>query len=109
MLYPNKLDDYHNPDFQRYHLIKLLQVPPGGHGRYIVASRYVALANALGIPLNNLTQVLNERDGNPHEYWRIGTSDGTEPRNRWPLMRDGRFVAAGWSELGDLSNPANRL
>ena len=24
-------------------------------------------------------------------------------------MRDGRFVAAGWSELGDLSNPANPL
>jgi 5-methylcytosine-specific restriction enzyme B len=102
LLYPDKLDDYHNPDYQRYHLIKLLQVPPEGRGRYIVAGRYVALARELGIPMNNLTQILNERDGNPHEYWRIGTSDGTQPRNRWHLMRDGGFVAVGWAELGDL-------
>src|SRR5215203_50214 len=67
LLYPDKLDDYHNPDYQRYHLIKLLQTPPEGRGRYIVAGRYVALARELGIPMNNLTQILNERDGNPHE------------------------------------------
>lgn len=28
LLFPEKIDDYHNPDYQRFHLIKLLQVPP---------------------------------------------------------------------------------
>lgn len=103
LLFPDKLDDYHNPGFQRYHLIKLLELPPEGDGRYVVAGRFVALAEELGLPMNNLTHILNERDGNPHEYWRVGTSDGSEARNRWPLMRDGGFVAVGWQALGDLS------
>jgi 5-methylcytosine-specific restriction enzyme B len=103
LLYPDKLDDYHSPDYQRFHLIKLLQIPPEGEGRYIVAGRYVAIAHELGIPLNSLTTILNVRHGRPYRYWRIGTSDGTQPRNRWGVMRDGSCVAIGWSELGDLS------
>src|SRR6266566_5382599 len=59
LLYPEKLDYFHNPDFQRFHLIKLLQPPPHGEGRYLAASRFVALANALDIPMNSLTAVLN--------------------------------------------------
>ena len=35
LLHPEKLDDYHNADFQRFYLIKLLQVPPEGDGRYL--------------------------------------------------------------------------
>ena len=103
LLYPDKLDDYHSPDYQRFHLIKLLQIPPEGEGRYIVAGRYVAIAHELGIPLNNLTTILNVRHGRPYRYWRIGTSDGMKPRNRWDVMRDGSCVAIGWPELGDLS------
>ena len=33
LLYPDKLNDYHSPTYQRYHLVKLLQVPPEGDGR----------------------------------------------------------------------------
>jgi 5-methylcytosine-specific restriction enzyme B len=103
LLYPEKLDDYHSPDYQRFHLIKLLQIPPEGEGRYIVAGRYVAIAHELGIPLNSLTTILNFRHGRPYRCWRIGTSDGTQARNRWGLMRDGSCVAIGWREVGDLS------
>jgi len=106
LLYPDKLDDYHSPDYQRFHLIKLLQLPPEGPGRYIVAGRYVAIANELDLPLNHLTTMLNHRDGSPHRYWRIGTSDGTRPRNRWELMRDGNCVAIGWPHLGNLAGLA---
>jgi len=105
MLYPDKLDDYHNPDYQRFHLIKLLQVPPEGNGRYLVAGRYVAIANELGMPLNHLTTILNHRDGNPHRYWRVlvnyPNAEGFE--NNWDLMRGGSYAAIGWAELGDLS------
>ena len=103
LLYPDKLDDYHMPDYQRFHLIKMLQIPPKGEGRFLVAGRFVSIANELGIPMNNLTTITNYRHGRPHQYWRIGTSNGKQPRNRWDLMRDGNCVAIGWANLGDLS------
>ena len=34
LLFPDKLDDYHNPNYQRFYLIKLLQKPPEEDGRY---------------------------------------------------------------------------
>ncbi|WP_165251994.1 AAA family ATPase [Paludisphaera soli] len=104
LMHPEKLDDYHNADYQRFHLVKLLQVPPEGEGRYLCAGRFVAAADELGLPINHLTTTLNHRDGEPHAYWRVDTSDGTQPRGRWPLMRDGACVAIGWPDLGDLSD-----
>ena len=106
LIHPDKLDDYHNPDYQRFHLIKLLQVPPAGEGRYVAAGRYVAVAAELEIPVNHLTTITNRRHGDPHRYWRVGTSDGTKPRNHWAEMHDGSYVSIGWPELGDLSEIA---
>lgn len=103
LLHPGKLDDYHNAYHQRFHLIKMLQLPPEGEGRYLCAGRYVAVAQELGVPLNHLTEVLNAHNPAVHYYWRVGTTNGEQPRNRWPLMRDGGFVAIGWPDLGDLS------
>src|SRR6266487_1306718 len=108
LLYPNELDDFHNPEYARFHLIKMLQVPPQPEGRYVAAGRYVALAHALEISLHILTKLLNERDGrNLHNYWRIGTAKYNEgkgkPREYWPQMRDGNFCAIGWSKIGDLT------
>ena len=103
LLAPEKLDDYHVPDFQRFYLIKMLQVPPEGDGRYLCAGRYVAASHELGIPINHLTTILNHQNPKPLGYWRIGTSNGEQPRNRWQLMRDGGCVAIGWADLGDLS------
>lgn len=51
LLYPDKLDDFHNADYQRFHLLKLLQLPPDNEGRYSAAGRFVALAQALAISL----------------------------------------------------------
>lgn len=103
LLFPDKLDDYHAPAYQRFHLIRLGQVPPTRAGRYASAGRFVALAHELGWPMNHLTRVLNALDGRPYRYWRIGTTDGSEPRKYWPLMRDTGMVAVGWSDIGDLS------
>lgn len=66
LLAPERLDDYHNADYQRFHLIKMLQVPPEGDGRYLCAGRYVAASHELGIPTNHLTTILNHHDGEPH-------------------------------------------
>ena len=103
LLFPNKLDDYHNADLQRFHLIKLLQLPSDKRGRYVLAGWYLEVASQLGLHMNQLTAVLNARDGRQHGYWRIGTSEGDNDPVFWPAMRDGGYAAIGWPSLGDLS------
>jgi len=105
LMFPDKIDDFHAASYQRFNLIKLLQLPPAGDGRYICAGRFVALAREFAWPLNHLTTVLNRRNGHPHRYWRIGTRAGDDGHSHWPMMRDRAVVAIGWSELGDLSKP----
>lgn len=102
LLFPNRLDDFHTPHYQRFHLIRLLQVPPPGDGRYVCGGRYVAIAGELGVPMNHLTAAINDRDGNPYHYWRIGTRL-SETKSIWNMMRDDGCIAIGWSYLGDLS------
>lgn len=103
LLFPDKLDDYHSPDYQRFHLLKLLQLPPDGTGRYICAGRFVAAAKEVGLIINHFTSTLNSVQGGPHRYWRIGTSSGESGTSYWPMMRDSGCVAVGWPKLGDLS------
>jgi len=103
MLYPNRLDDYHVEHHQRFHLVKLLQKPPQGKGRFFRAGRYVAAARELGFPLNHLTTVLNRRNGSPYRYWRVGTTLGGQD-SRWAMMRSNSCVAVGWADLSDFSD-----
>lgn len=109
LLYPDKLDDYHAEAYQRFHLIKLLQQPPAGDGRYRVAGRYVAIARELAMPLNHLTTLLNKRNARPHNYWRVLTNDHQAGgRGQWEAMYAGGYLALGWPQLGDLTNVQDR-
>jgi 5-methylcytosine-specific restriction enzyme B len=108
---PDRLDDYHSPRFQRFHLFKLLQMPPDRVGildasepRFICAGRFIAAARELGVPVTTLNRVLNQRDGAFHRYWRVGTTEGDTGESHWTEMRDGGFVSIGWPEhVPDLS------
>lgn len=102
LLFPEKLDDYHNERYQRFNLLKSLIKPPDMEGLYVCAGRFVQLAAGLGWPMNHLTTVLNERNGRAARYWRIGTRLG-ETASIWSAMREGKYVAIGWEEIGDLS------
>ncbi|MBV8054180.1 MAG: AAA family ATPase, partial [Deltaproteobacteria bacterium] len=105
LLFPNKLDDYHAEYLQRFHLCKLLQVPPTQPGLYVSAGRFVNLANQMGWPMNHFTAVLNERNDPHHKYWRIGTNldKANNAEDIWPDMKAGGYAAIGWAKLGDLS------
>jgi len=103
LLFPNKLDDYHNQDFQRFYLIKLLQLPPEKNGLYAAAGRYVQIAGEFGIPINQLTTISNQLNPKPHAYWRVGTTL-SEAESIWELMKEGSFVAIGWGDLGNLTD-----
>ena len=103
LLFPDKLDDFQSPDWQRFYILKLLQLPPEGNGRYINACRFVPASREVGIPIVNYDTVLNALYGDLHRYWRVGTTGGKPSKNQWPMMRDSDCIAIGWPELGDLS------
>ena len=103
LLFPSKLDDYHSPDYQRFHLLKLLQLPPEGDGRYICAGRFVTAAKEVGLSINHFTTILNALQGRLHRYWRIGTTSGKTGTSFWQMMRDRNCMAVGWPKLGDIS------
>jgi len=103
LLFPDKIDDFHSPAYQRFHLIKLLQKPVADKGRYACAGQYVRIAQELAFPMNHLTSAINAKDGRPYRYWRIGTRLGAR-LSVWELMRDQSCVAVGWSEIGALSD-----
>lgn len=103
LLFPEKLDDFHSPDWQRFHLLKMLQLPPEGDGRYICAGRFVAAAKEVGLRMNHFTRVLNSVQGRLHRYWRIGTTSGKSGGRFWEMMRDRGCIAVGWPKLGDVS------
>jgi 5-methylcytosine-specific restriction protein B len=108
LLHPEKLDPFHNPEFQRFHLIRLFQLPPQGEGRYLVAGRFVAIAKALEISMNNLAGLVYEREGHtPYSYWRIGTTAPLDKKDFWSMMCDTNCVAIGWAGTNDLSTITN--
>jgi len=103
LLFPTRLDDYHSPDLQRFHLQKLLQLPPEGDGRYICAGRFITAGKEVELPINHFTATLNAVQGRLHRYWRIGTTAGKPGTSYWQMMRDRSCIAVGWPKLGDIS------
>jgi 5-methylcytosine-specific restriction protein B len=102
LLFPDKLDDYHNEDYKRYHLVKLLVLPPAVQGRYAAAGPLVRLALQMGVPVDHLTSLLSKRNGRPHRYWRLGTRAGTSGESFWPMMKERGCAAIGYDRIGEL-------
>ncbi|CAG9238171.1 AAA family ATPase [Paraburkholderia tropica] len=115
--FPDKIDGYHSPRVQRYHLLKLLQLPADNIGLrnndaslFVCAGQFVQIARALVIPVAALCILLNQRNGGIHRYWRVGTTIGTSGDSVWPEMRDGGYVSIGWvDEVFDLTADLAKL
>lgn len=103
LMYPEKIDGFHNPDWHRFHLLKLLQLPPEGDGRYICAGRFVAGARETGLTVPTFANLLNLMHGDRHLYWRVGTRGGPDGVSHWQMMTERNCVAIGWPKLGELS------
>ena len=106
LVLPDRIDWFHSSDYQKFHLVRILQVPPVTTGRYPPIGRFVAAADELGMPLAHLGPVLNRANGRPYSVWRIGTRvtiDGQESVSIWPSMLETGTAAIGWDDLGDLS------
>jgi len=100
----SKMSD--NLDYLRFHLIKILQNPPEENKKDAYIRLYEAIAKELEITRHALMAALDEMNGRPHRYWRIGTNRGQDGRGEsvWDFLKDGNYVAIGWTELGDLSD-----
>jgi 5-methylcytosine-specific restriction protein B len=90
--FPEKLDGYHWSPLQRYHLLKLLQLPPDNAGLlnakaslFVCAGRFVQIARELSIPVATLCILLNQRNRGLHRYWRVGTTSGSTGQSQWPV------------------------
>lgn len=59
MLRPDLLDDYHVPQLQRSHLVRMGLIVPERDGRYVCGHRYAQVARELGVPMNVLAAALN--------------------------------------------------
>jgi 5-methylcytosine-specific restriction enzyme B len=103
LLFPHKLDNFHSPGWQRFILLKLLQLPPEGDGRYVCAGRFVAISRETGLPSVTLDAVLAALHGTRHRYWRIGTRTADGKSSFWEMMKQRAAVAVGWARLKDLS------
>ncbi|MEA1961328.1 MAG: AAA family ATPase [Bacillota bacterium] len=101
MLFPEKIDDFHSADYQRFYLIKLHEIPVSDKGKYAVTGQIMRAAKSLNIPIHKFTAVLGELFGSPHKYWRVGTRDG-DKNSYWDKMRNGGYVSIGWPSIGDL-------
>lgn len=110
LVHPDRLDTFHSPQWQRFHLMKLLQTPPDGAGvldgqasRFVCTGRFLALARELGTSMTILGKLLGEQHPH-HRYWRLGTTSGSTGESQWPVMRDQGLVSIGWTQfLSDLS------
>ena len=71
LVFPDRLDSFHNADWQRFYLVKLLQQPPENEGRFVCGGPYVRLAKQFGRPVAQLTWAIQGVFGAPHGYWRI--------------------------------------
>ena len=111
LIHSDRLDDYHSPQYQRFHLLKLQQMPPDEVGilksnapRFLCAGRFVALARDLHLPTTSLLRILNQRDGAFHRYWKVGTTEGDTGESHWEEMRERGFVSIGWkNQVPDLT------
>jgi 5-methylcytosine-specific restriction enzyme B len=110
LIHPDRLDTFHSPQWQRFHLLKLLESPPDGVGvldsgasRFVCTGRFLALARELGTSMTVLGKLLGEQHPH-HSYWRLGTTSGSTGESQWPVMRDQGLASIGWTQfLGDLS------
>ncbi|WP_164483702.1 MULTISPECIES: AAA family ATPase [unclassified Polaromonas] len=115
LMHPETLDAYHSPAYQRFHLIKLLQMPPDGVGilkgsapRFLCAGRFAQGANDIGVPIVTFNKLLNLRDTAFHRYWKVGTTEGSAGDSHWQDMRDGGFISIGWkNSVPDLTQTLN--
>lgn len=107
LCFPDLIDDYHNVDYQKFHLVRLLVEPAAGWGRYVNAGKYGAIARDVGIELLHLTQLLNIVHGTPHGWRMLDLDYLGLTRDDLGRMRQQGIISPGFELAQDLSKLGN--
>lgn len=100
MIFPDKIEDFHSIEYQKFYLIKMHQKPIKPDGRYALAAQFMRTSKETDIQINNFTFVLVNLFGPLHNYWRIDITNGEI--SYWNDMFTNGYTAIGWHSIGDL-------
>lgn len=99
------IDSFHSATYQRFHIFKLLQMPPdelgiwNGKARFVCAGRFESVARALNTTTYTLSAILTQRSPF-HRYWQVEVAD-------LDIQRDRDFIPIAWpATLPDVAGGA---
>ncbi len=102
MLFPGRIDQFHDDHWHSYMLIKCLEMPPrSARARprgYLCAGRFARISRELQMPMNHLCLSLEALFGPPHPYWLLETTAG-----EWKVFTSQGFIDLGWAPSWDPS------
>lgn len=101
MIYPDKIDAFHNTKWQKHGLISSHIKPIDDNKLYIMAGQYINIVRESELPVSYIMNTMVELyGGRPVDYFRIGTTGNN--KSYWQDMRDGGYISIGWPKVGDL-------
>ncbi|MCG4585243.1 hypothetical protein L0P56_07020, partial [Anaerosalibacter bizertensis] len=92
MIYPNKIDAFHNTKWQKHGLISSHIKPIDDNKLYIMAGQYMDIARKSELPVAYIMNAMVELfGGRPIDYFRIGTTGNN--KSYWQDMRKGGYIS----------------
>jgi 5-methylcytosine-specific restriction protein B len=101
MIFPKKIDTWHTTRWHRHMLICCDVLPKFETDLYVLSGQIMQISRQVHSRTYLVMRAMGELFGEPKNYFRIGTS-GNE-KSYWDEMKNGGYVAIGWSKIGDLS------
>lgn len=101
MIYPEKIDAFHNTRWHKHCLVSA-GLKPKGEEMYVLSGQLMSLVKKVELPTAMVMAGMVEYFGHPVNYYRIGT--GNNDYDQWPSMKAESYAGLGWSYLGNLDN-----
>ena len=95
----DKLSGFHSNDWQM-HVLRALQIKPS-EGYYARSGQIAMIQNCAGWYYHQFFDVFAEQFGEPRQFVRLGTSDGSKSYAAEWAKRE--VVGIGWPGIGDLT------
>lgn len=106
MHYPNKIDSYHTTKWKKHALICCNIKPEQEDKLYSMSGQLIQIVKQTEFPSSFVMNSMCELFGAPVNYYRIGTTG--DKKSYWDEMKNGGYIAIGWSALGDLRKYENQ-
>lgn len=103
LIFSDKLDDFHSPEFQRTRLIQIHIEPELGEGRYINSWFFIKLKKVLNLPMNHITSTLNMMFEAPYNYWIFQIQNLEEKEVFLKYIKENECLSIPIPESGDLN------